>query len=86
VSGDSIGPFHHQSRQRGNRSFLRLARRHGGNAATRGCSPQPCTFRFAASAAITTHRLTFASFPIIGYSLTSDTVPRPNSGKWRLTN
>ena len=29
-----------------------------------------------ASAAITTHRLTFASFPIIGYSLTSDTVPQ----------
>ena len=29
-----------------------------------------------ASASITTHRLTFASFPIIGYSLTSDTVPQ----------
>jgi len=29
-----------------------------------------------ASAVITTHRLTFASFPIIGYSLTSDTVPQ----------
>jgi CzcA family heavy metal efflux pump len=29
-----------------------------------------------ASAAIMTHRLTFASFPIIGYSLTSDTVPQ----------
>ena len=27
-------------------------------------------------AVITTHRLTFASFPIIGYSLTSDTVPQ----------
>ncbi|MGZ4814732.1 MAG: efflux RND transporter permease subunit [Terriglobales bacterium] len=29
-----------------------------------------------ASAVITTHRLTFASFPIIGYSLTSGTVPQ----------
>jgi CzcA family heavy metal efflux pump len=29
-----------------------------------------------ASADIETHRLTFASFPIIGYSLTSDTVPQ----------
>jgi len=29
-----------------------------------------------ASALISTHRLTFASFPIIGYSLTSDTVPQ----------
>ena len=47
------------------------------DAATGGCGPvarsQPhCrrqrTFR--------THRLTFASFPIIGYSLTSDTVPQ----------
>jgi CzcA family heavy metal efflux pump len=28
------------------------------------------------SASISTHRLTFASFPIIGYSLTSDTVPQ----------
>ncbi len=28
------------------------------------------------SAVIQTHRLTFASFPIIGYSLTSDTVPQ----------
>ncbi len=28
------------------------------------------------TATITTHRLTFASFPIIGYSLTSDTVPQ----------
>ena len=35
-----------------------------------------------ASAAITTHRLTFASFPIIGYSLTSDTVPQ--SQLWEL--
>ncbi|MGH9642117.1 MAG: efflux RND transporter permease subunit, partial [Terriglobales bacterium] len=29
-----------------------------------------------ATATIQTHRLTFASFPIIGYSLTSDTVPQ----------
>ena len=29
-----------------------------------------------ATALIQTHRLTFASFPIIGYSLTSDTVPQ----------
>ncbi|HZQ42328.1 MAG TPA: efflux RND transporter permease subunit [Acidobacteriaceae bacterium] len=28
-----------------------------------------------ATATITTHRLTFATFPILGYSLTSDTVP-----------
>src|SRR5262249_62425090 len=28
-----------------------------------------------ATANIETHRLTFAAFPIIGYSLTSDTVP-----------
>src|SRR5208283_1801958 len=29
-----------------------------------------------ASAKITTNRLTFATFPILGYSLTSDTVPQ----------
>jgi CzcA family heavy metal efflux pump len=29
-----------------------------------------------ATARITTHRLTFATFPILGYSLTSDTVPQ----------
>jgi len=29
-----------------------------------------------ATAQITTHRLTFATFPILGYSLTSDTVPQ----------
>src|SRR5438105_9590888 len=29
-----------------------------------------------ASAKVTTHRMTFASFPILGYSLTSDTVPQ----------
>src|SRR6202007_1019494 len=29
-----------------------------------------------AGAKIETHRLTFATFPIIGYSLTSDTVPQ----------
>src|SRR5579884_101278 len=34
------------------------------------------------SAKIDTHRLTFASFPILGYSLTSDTVPQ--SQLWEL--
>src|SRR4051812_25508425 len=29
-----------------------------------------------ATAKIQTHRLTFASFPIVGYSLTSDTIPQ----------
>src|SRR6201987_1761017 len=29
-----------------------------------------------AGAKVETHRLTFASFPIIGYSLTSDTIPQ----------
>ena len=33
----------------------------------RNCRPRPI---------IQTHRLSFASFPIIGYSLTSDTVPQ----------
>src|SRR5271169_2805926 len=35
-----------------------------------------------ASARIQTHRLTFASFPILGYSLTSDTVPQ--SKLWEI--
>ena len=34
---------------------------------------------------LTANRLTFAAFPIMGYSLTSDTVPQTRSGKWRLT-
>lgn len=37
-----------------------------------------------ASAVIETHRLNFASFPIIGYSLTSDTVPQTQL--WTLAN
>jgi len=37
-----------------------------------------------ATAVIQSHRLTFASFPIIGYSLTSDTVPQTQL--WTLAN
>ncbi len=37
-----------------------------------------------ATAVIDTHRLTFASFPIIGYSLTSDTVPQTQL--WEMAN
>ncbi len=37
-----------------------------------------------ATANITTHRLTFASFPIIGYSLTSDLVPQTQL--WTMAN
>src|SRR6516164_8144065 len=37
-----------------------------------------------ATAVVTSHRLTFASFPIIGYSLTSDTVPQTQL--WTLAN
>src|SRR5271167_5150531 len=37
-----------------------------------------------ANATIQTHRLTFASFPIIGYSLTSDTVSQ--SQLWTMAN
>jgi len=36
------------------------------------------------TATIQTHRLTFASFPIIGYSLTSDTVPQTQL--WTMAN
>ena len=37
-----------------------------------------------ATATIQTHRLTFASFPIIGYSLTSDSVPQTQL--WETAN
>ncbi len=37
-----------------------------------------------ATATLQTYRLTFASFPIIGYSLTSDTVPQPQL--WTMAN
>ena len=37
------------------------------------------------AAKLTANRLTFAAFPIMGYSLTSDMFPIPSSGKWRLT-
>ena len=37
-----------------------------------------------ATATLETHRLTFASFPIIGYSLTSDTVPQTQL--WTMAN
>ena len=39
-----------------------------------------------ASAKVEAHRMTFASFPILGYSLTSDRFRRPNSGNWPRTN
>ena len=38
-----------------------------------------------ATAQIRTNRLDFSSFPIIGYSLTSDTVPAKDCGSWRPT-
>ena len=38
-----------------------------------------------ATAKITANRLTFAAFPIMGYSLTSDKIPQTRSGKWRTT-
>ena len=37
------------------------------------------------TAKITANRLTFAAFPIMGYSLTSDTVPQTRSGSWPPT-
>ena len=37
------------------------------------------------TARITANRLTFAAFPILGYSLTSDTCRRRASGRWRPT-
>ncbi len=37
-----------------------------------------------ASATVQTHRLTFASFPIIGYSLTSETIPQTDL--WTMAN
>ena len=46
---------------------LQLRGRRGGAACSQALPP---------TAKIETHRLTFASFPIIGYSLTSDTVPQ----------
>ena len=39
------------------------------------------------TAKIESHRLTFASFPILGYSLTSDSVPQNRCGRWpRMTS
>ncbi len=67
----------HQPRLRRDRSVLRLARRHGADAATRRCGVVASAHqRCPRARIIDTHRLTFASFPIIGYSLTSDTVPQ----------
>ena len=37
------------------------------------------------TAKITANRLTFAAFPIMGYSLTSDTIPQTSSGSWPTT-
>ncbi len=37
-----------------------------------------------ATAKLTSNRLTFAAFPILGYSLTSDTVPQTRL--WELAN
>ena len=47
---------------------------------SRACSELPPT------AKITANRLTFAAFPIMGYSLTSDTVPQTGCGSWRPTS
>ena len=78
--------LHHQPRLRRNRSVLRLERGH---------ASAPCSCVNAALARVQTdlpptakchgQPPDFRRFPIIGYSLTSDTVPQTSCGRWRPT-
>ena len=74
-----------QPRIRRDQPVLQLDRRHAGDAAAGRFRHLAGAEHAARTAQIQTHRLDFASFPIIGYSLTSDTVPQPSSGSWRPT-
>ena len=55
---------------------LRLERGYGAVAAAGGRGTGKVQQTLPSTARITTNRLTFATFPILGYSLTSDTVPQ----------
>ena len=74
--------IHHQPRIGRSGSVLRLELRHDPDAAARGRRGGAPAARPSHGAKIETHRLTFATFPILGYSLTSDTVPQ--SKLWEI--
>ncbi len=81
----AAGALDHQSRLGGNRPVLRLARGHGYHAPAGRCRAIPHSRDSCPQPPIIqTHRLNFASFPIIGYSLTSDTVPQTQL--WTMAN
>ena len=69
--------LHHQPRLGRGEPVLRLEPEHG-SASSSWSTPRSarCEQTLPATARITTNRLTFATFPILGYSLTSDTVPQ----------
>ena len=76
VPGTAAGAFDHQPRLGRDRPLLRLARQHGHTRCNWSMPLCADSHPLPPTAIIQTHRLTFASFPIIGYSLTSDTVPQ----------
>ena len=67
---------------------LRLERGHVPHPAAGGCRAGEVQQALPATARITTNRLTFATFPILGYSLTADPIPFRRSiyGKSLRTN
>ena len=67
----------HQPRDGGDRPVLLVESRHVPDAG-RVSTPRwrACRRRLPPTAKVTANRLTFAAFPIMGYSLTSDTVPQ----------
>ena len=61
-------PLHHQPRLRRGQPLLRLERRHVPDPPARRRRPRPGAPNAPRHAVITTNRLTFATFPILGYA------------------
>ena len=64
--------------------FFTLERGHVPDAGTGECGPGAGPAHAAANAKLTANRLTFAAFPIMGYSLTSDKIPQ--TALWEMAN
>ena len=76
VPGPRAGAVDHEPRLGRNRSVLLLERRHVPDARARERRARARAGELPPTAKLTANRLTFAAFPIMGYSLTSDTVPQ----------
>ena len=77
VPGPGDGAVDHQPRLGGNQSVLQLERGHVPDAAVRERGAGAGAATLPPTAKLTANRMTFAALiPIVGYSLTSDTMPQ----------